>query len=348
VAAAQSWSGAPEGESTPALEYRTLFAPELARALPPVPWVCQGLTMAPGRPTIVCGIGGVGKSWFAQSLMLAGAVDEPFLGRFVCKPKLRSVYVDYEQGERITSQRFQLLAGAMGVRSLAALERRVGYCERPIPSWAVEPKTRQKTVDGLCRYVDALKLDLMVVDSVRACSPGTEENSSAASSPMDLATMVSSKTGVCIAFLDHSGKPGKDGQDRGVHNQRGHSSKTDACQTQLMLFASKGKPTLVSCRRGQVAAQPDWPEDFAFRLESVNGGVLLVQARVEDCFEEDKRKRPDNRLMIQESVGRLPGRSANWLAGKLGFDDKTVRAHLQSMREEGLVYDEDGVWYPSE
>lgn len=349
MAAAQSWSGAPEGEVSTAivdvpLEFETLFAPELARALPPVPWVCQGLTIAPGRPTIICGIGGVGKSWFAQALMLAGACDVEFLGRFRCKPGMRSVYVDYEQGQYQTQQRFQLLAGAMGVKSLSALDRRIGYTWRPIPSWNVEPGKRNKACDSLCRYVDKLKLDLMIGDSVRACSPGTEENSSAASGPMDLATMVSAKTGVAIAFLDHSGKPGKDGQDRGVHNQRGHSSKTDACQTQLMLFANRGKPTLVSCRRGQLAAQPDWPEDFAFKLSVVNGGVALLPAAVEDCAEEDKRVRKDVTEELVLLLGAKPAHRANWYAERLETDPKTIRARLQSLEAEGIAIDDDGEW----
>ena len=335
-------SGAPEDVSTP--EFATVFGAELARVLPPVPWVCQGLTIAPGRPTVICGIGGTGKSWLAQAMMLCGAIDEPLLGRFGLKPGLRSVYVDYEQGQDMTQDRFQLLAGAMGVRGgLSALCRRIGHCWRPVPTWAVAPDKRQRTVDALCRYVDGLRLDLMVVDSLRACSPGTEENSSAASSPLDLGTIVSAKTGVTITFLDHAGKPGAGGADRGVHNQRGHSSKTDACQTQLMLFSARGKPTLVSCRRGQRARETDWPEDFAFRLASVNGGVALVSADVSEC-EEDRRKKPANADSVYAAVAQSPGRTAQWLSARVELDPKTVRAHLQSLRAEGKVVDEDGGW----
>jgi hypothetical protein len=131
----------------------------------------------------------------------------------------------------------------------------------------------QKTIDAVCRQCDSI--DLLIVDSVRACAAGVEENTNAASLPLDIAIAASEKTGCCILFLDHAGKP-KEGAER-VDLQRGHSSKLDACQTLLALSAAKGKPTLVTCERSQVASEDDWPADFSFTLVRSAGGLSLTE-----------------------------------------------------------------------
>jgi hypothetical protein len=254
---------------------RTLWAPDLAKAVEPIVFVSKSLTIAPGRPTVLAGEGGTRKGWFAMDLQVCGAAGIPLLGRFPVGADIRSVYFDYEQGERISRERFQLLAKGHEI-DLASLGQRLGYRWRPVSTWA--PKSdadRQHLVDELCWHTEGIQL--AIVDSVRACSFGVDENSVFASGPLDISTAVSEKTGVAFSFLDHAGKPDPTGGRGRKHSQRGHSSKLDAGQTLFVFSCAKGEPTLVSCERAQIVAESDRPEDFKFTLASAHGGLQLQE-----------------------------------------------------------------------
>jgi AAA domain-containing protein len=286
--AQEAWEGGPPDDwdddllgeqhaSKPTESPPTIWAPELAQPLAPISWISKGLTMAPGRANVLAGEGGTRKGWFAMDLQVCAAAGITMLGRFAMRELLRSVYFDYEQTERPSRERFQLLAAGHEI-DLASLGNRLGYRWKPIPTWA--PKTeadRARAIDILCWHTEGL--GLAIVDSTRTCAHGVDENSVFASGPFDIATEVSERTGVAFAFLDHAGKPRDDatsGRTR-KHAQRGHSSKLDAVQTLLVFSAAKGEPTLVTCERSQIAAESDWPADFRFTIARANGGLQLQE-----------------------------------------------------------------------
>jgi len=264
----------PSAEQADRAPLVTLWAPDLALTVEPIVFASKDLTIAPGRPSVFAGEGGTRKGWFSMAMLLCAAAETKMLGRFGLR-RMRGLYFDYEQTERITRERFQLLAKGQQI-DLASLGQGLGYRWKPVPTWA--PRTDadgERTRDDLCRHVEGI--DIVVVDSVRACSRGVDENSVFASGPLDLATEVSERTGTCFVFLDHAGKPDPAHARSRKHTQRGHSSKLDAGQTLLVFSAVKGEPTLVSCDRAQAVAEAEWPEDFQFTLAAANGGLQLQE-----------------------------------------------------------------------
>lgn len=256
----------------------TLWGPQLAEPLGPIPWICQDLTIAPGRPTVFAGEGGTRKGWLAMAIQVCAASGQKLFGRVGFKPNMRTIYFDYEQGSRMSRQRFQLLAGGLGI-SLYDLGERLGYRWRPLPTLAPTRETdRPKVIDELCKLVDGI--DLVVVDSLRACSPGIEENGVFSSLALDIATDASERTGTTFLFLDHAGKPPKDPRENGrtrKHSQRGHSSKLDANQTLFVFSSKKGDPTFVTCERSQLVEEDAWPKDFTFNIVSALQGLFLLE-----------------------------------------------------------------------
>lgn len=301
-------SDTPAPTNVPEEDIRTtiVWAAQLAQPLPPLNWLSEELTLAAGRPTVLAGEGGTRKGWFAMAMQVAGAGGKRLFGRFGFRLNLRSLYIDYEQGQRMTRERYQALCRGYEL-NFASLG--IGYCWRPIPTLAPRADSdRIKVRDALCRLSESI--DLVIVDSVRGCSPGVEENSVFASASLDIATDVSERTGATFVFLDHAGKPPKDPQENGrarKHAQRGHSSKLDAAQTLFVFSSSKGQPTLVTCERSQLVAEEKWPSDFQFTLLTTQGGLVL---------NDTQGPSPESEVAAQ--VVKECDRIASWIAAQGG------------------------------
>jgi hypothetical protein len=315
-----------------------VYASEMAKPLPPIQWLSRDLTIAPGRATVFAGEGGTRKSWLSMAMMVCGAGNIRLLGRLGLKPDMSSVYFDYEQTERITLERFQLLAKGHGV-DLAGLGKRLAYCWHPVPTWA--PRTAsdwRDAVDTLCRRTEGV--DLAVVDSVRSSSRGIEENSVFASGPMDLATEVSQRTGVTIVFIDHAGKPQEPGTIRTrKHAQRGHTSKLDASQTLFILSAAKGEPTLVTCERSQVSPEEQWQRDFRFALAAADGGVQLQEVVTPERPKGASAEFEALKGRVIDLVKREHNlKSKNAICARLTGGNKTVKLQaIDELVDEGML-----------
>jgi hypothetical protein len=317
----------------------TLWATELSKPLPPLVMVSTGLTISPGRPTVFAGEGGCRKGWLAMAVQVYGAAGLKMLG-FDFKHELRSVYLDYEQTRRPSQERYQLLANGCQI-DLASLGKRLGYRWRPIPTLA--PKgdlERERVIDELCWQVDGM--DVAFVDSIRASSLGTDENSVAASVPLDVATAASEKTGAAFVFLDHAGKPrdnppGPGGRTR-KHTQRGHSSKLDASQTLFIFSAAKGEPTLVTCERSQLVAESAWPTDFRFTVAPHNGGLRLekvVSPVARLLSQDDQLAKLCNRFLA--ALRPNPGATTDEIMKRLGARAKDVRRARDTLERKGRI-----------
>ncbi|HSY20677.1 MAG TPA: DnaB-like helicase N-terminal domain-containing protein [Polyangiaceae bacterium] len=328
----------PESKSGPTVTW----AGDLAAPLPTKNWTSRDLTIIAGRPSVLAGRGGTRKGWLAMALQICGAADVTLFGRVRMRTGLRSLYADYEQTPTPTAERYQLLAHGYEI-DLAGLENRLGYVWKPIPTWAPRSeRSREKARDALSRMVEGI--DLVVVDSVRASAQGVEENSNAASMPLELATEVSTLTGTTFLFLDHAGKPPADNAVRGRKDaQRGHSSKLDASQTLFVFSCEKGEPTLVTCERSQLAPEPSWPADFQFTLASHNGGVRLEEVvtapvqRNASAFDALKTK------IVELVKGEPTLTSKNAICARITGGNKTDKLQaIDELMEAGRLVQLDG------
>jgi hypothetical protein len=210
---------------------------QLAEPLGPVPWLCESLRLAPGPVALFAGYGYSRKTLALQSLGLSVAFGSSAWGVFSCKQGT-FVHLDYEQGRRLTQERYQRLARGMG-RELIDLDEgamKVGIMPRVYLD-------QEDMEDKLMALVEGAKF--VLVDSLRAAFPSADENSSEVRRYLDALTRVAERTGAVIAVIHHARKP--NGQNGGglTHAIRGSSALFDACQSIFVFEGEKGKPTRV-------------------------------------------------------------------------------------------------------
>lgn len=256
----------PEAPAPP--RFTTIDAHELALPVPPPRWVVEGLEIGPGAPALIAGYGFSLKSLAAQDLTLAVASGAPAWGWFRARFG-RAVFFDFDgQGRETSTERFQRLARAHGV-NLATL-----------PADALRlvtaPRYYLDTADGLAAMRDlAAGTDLLVVDSLRACAPHTDENSSEIRVILDNLGRISEDTGAAFVVIHHARKPSNDrggGASQGGAKVaiRGSAAIFDACASVFVFSGEKGEPVLVSHEKARRTGRTG--EDFYLAAEDVAEG----------------------------------------------------------------------------
>ena len=198
-----------------------IFAP-----LDPVPWVVRDLYLAPGRPALVVGYGYSAKSVSCQALLAAIAADVPVWGQYRITRPGRVLHIDHEQGLRATRWRYQRICRAMGVTE-EMIGDRLTLASLPRSFRLSNPDAE----DILLRATEGHATCL--IDSLKASTPGLDENDSAIRESLDVCLRVSEKTGVAFVVIHHAGKGGKDKDAR--ERGRGSSAIFDACGLVLQL-----------------------------------------------------------------------------------------------------------------
>lgn len=202
-----------EGKRPLALDASAIFAP-----LERIPWLCRALAIGPGRPTLLSGYGGIGKTFAAQALALTVAAGRSRLWDCFDVQHTGGVvgHLDYEQGEWITRWRYQRLAYSMGL-SGAALEGRLELA--CCPGWSLTSADAEARLTAFCRGKA-----LVLIDSLRAACPGVDENDSAIGSYLYLCFRVSEATGCVIVVIHHEGKTNAENPRTGIERLRGSSA----------------------------------------------------------------------------------------------------------------------------
>lgn len=334
----------PEAPAPP--RFTTIDAHELALPVPPPRWVAEGLEIGPGAPALIAGYGFSGKSLAGQDLALAVASGTSALGWFRVRHG-RAVFLDFDgQGRETTTERFQRLARARGVdlSTLPAEALRL----------VAAPRHYLDTPDGLAAMCDlASGADLLVVDSLRACAPRTDENSSEIRIVLDNLGRISEDTGAAFVVVHHARKPSGErgnGAPQGGAKVaiRGSAAIFDACASVFVFSAEKGEPVRVSHEKARRTGRPG--EDFYLAAEDVAEGDdprwgLALRYRTVEQVNPPKASDEDAaearaRAMIPRvlaAVARDAGATGNRLADDLGGNRKTVlRAIALALEEEQL------------
>jgi hypothetical protein len=276
-----------------------LSVDDLAAELPPVPWVCKSLGLAPGALTMVAGYGYSRKTMAMQSLGLSVASGKDAFGVWTVE-RGAFVHLDYEQGRRLTQDRYQRLARGQGydLRDLPAGALRVAC----MPRLYLDDKSAADELMALC---DGAKF--VLVDSLRAAFPHADENSSEVRAYLDVLSRVSERTGACIALIHHARKP--NGQDGGTatHAIRGSSALFDACQSVFVFMGEKDAPTRVHHQKDRISGAT--VDDFGLTSLDLNGpdgaarwGLAVVHLDPEQIGNEASVKREAARAMGIEAT----------------------------------------------
>lgn len=299
-------------------------ADAVVEPLPPVRWLCQGIRLAAGAPTLVAGYGYSGKSVAMQSLALSVASGRDLWGRFAVGQGT-VLHLDYEQGKRITFDRYQRMMLADGVE---AEDIRGHLAVGVLPSCGMSADLLKRIGSGRT---------LVVIDSWRAAHPGIDENSSDVRKTLDAMTTASEVTGCVFVVLHHARKPQKDSEGGSKMSIRGSSGFFDGCQT-IYLFDGRdvGRPvvTLEKDRIGGQAMEP-----FALTIADTEDGGLEVRHRAQEAPREKApaEKFAETSALVVELVRRDPTMSATKAAEVTGKSKGHVVAVYQSLIASGDI-----------
>lgn len=235
------------------LRWPKLTAIDLATELPPIPWVCEPLAIAPGAVTIVGGAGFGGKTISMQAFLLAVASGRKAWGHYDVQIG-RSVHVDYEQGRHLTQLRYQRLSRSMGINIRDLDGRLEAYC---LPRARLDEKESE---GELIKILDGARV--AIVDAFRGAFPTAKENDSGVRSFLDMLQSVSERTGCAIVTIAHSRKMTDDVDIRS--SLRGSGALFDAAQTVYMIDGISNEMRRISNTKDRLLGETR--ESFGLRV----------------------------------------------------------------------------------
>jgi len=315
-----------------------LDGPAIAAELGPLDYLVPalGLVAGGGAPHLVAGYGYSGKTLALQAALLQFAAGRPVWGAYQCAPR-RVIHVDLEQGERLSRRRYQRLAAAMDL-DLAALGDRLALVVMP----------RGLTLDERCsEQWRALMVgrDVLVLDSLRAATPGGDENDSSIRSGLDMLGHLSEATGCRVIVIHHARKPsaGADAEPDPRMVVRGSSAIFDGCDGVYVLSGSRGEPVRVAHVKAR--SHGELVEDLALNIDDVavdgidRAGVRVAAVGAEAVDEAKDaraaaaraaRAERDARVVLA-AVRRSPGIGAVALRETVGMSGTRVAAALVAL-----------------
>lgn len=325
----------------------------LAEPLPPIPWVCQDLALAPGPVTIVGGAGFGGKTVSMQALLLAVASGKPLWGQFPVRQGVVK-HLDYEQGRPLTQRRYQRLARSMRL-NLKDLDGQIHLSS--LPSTTLDMDRAERELGYVLTGVT-----VAIIDAFRGAFPKALENDSGVRCYLDMLSKVSLRTGCMIIVIAHSKKiqQGDDGDVRS--SLRGSGALFDAAQGVWMLDGAKGKPTRVNHTKERL--EGDLKESFGIVISDEYGPTVddgpkwglkveyLSAPEMQAAYmheDQDDNSTAINAARIEtlgnrmvEIVSRAPdGLSIHTLKGVLfGARMSDVMAALPMLIQSGALYQE--------
>lgn len=193
----------------------TVSAAELDQPLPDVPWLCERLSLAPGRPVLWAAAASTGKTVAVQDLAISVAAGIPVFSAFPVR-KGAVLHIDLDQGAFATRRRYKQLCAGRGL-VLGDLDIQCVFFK-----FAMTTNGCIDT-DSVNRLGEASEdKALVIIDSLRGMMPGAEENSSAFGDGMQMLSKLvdsleRSQNGVAPTFLvlHHAGKSESTAAGRG-------------------------------------------------------------------------------------------------------------------------------------
>jgi hypothetical protein len=218
------------------------------------------------------------------------------------------LHVDLEQGDRLTRRRYQKLARAMGI-DLASLGDELAVAAMPQLALSMSDEA---TWRGLMTG-----RDLVIIDSLRAATPGADENASDIRAALDRLGTLSDVTGCRPLVIHHARKPSDEAGGR--YAIRGSSAIYDACDSVYLFSAAKGEPVLVE--HAKARSHGELVENFAFSIEdvaegddsraglrvSVHGAELVMDRRAEVAAAASAVRTRQDAEKMRKLIAATPG-----------------------------------------
>jgi hypothetical protein len=215
--------------------------------------------------TEIVGYGGGSKTWTAVAMMIAVGAGQMWLGRFRTKAG-RAAYLDYENGSYEMRRRLKAVARSMGLEWVA------GVSLAPMPSVYMSDGESF----GAALAPLAKTHSLIIIDTLKAASPGVDENDSNMRVGLDALRRVAESTGCAFVVLVHAKKTSGsvttiDPREAG----RGSSAIFDAADSVLHITYTEGKPLRVTQTKARLGKTF---EPFEVSITDGEDGAILVRA----------------------------------------------------------------------
>lgn len=321
----------------PEVKFATLDGEAIAAPLPKTHALIPSLDIGSGAPSLIAGYGYSRKTIAAQAMALSVADGRPLWGsRHIATPG-PVVHLDFEQGERLTRDRYQRLARGMGVE-LAGLGPKLRLASLP------RTKLTDPGAEGeLERLLDGCAL--CIIDSLRAAAPTLDENSSEVRRVLDSMAAVSDRTRCAVVFIAHARKPSHDQPNGNRTAIRGSGAIYDACSSVMVFVAEKGEPTTVSHEKARGTGV--LADDFLLDVEDIgNDGDPKWGLRVVESGVAIENFDPVTDLRRRILAAIRPGDLTNVEAIRIRVQARKadVAAILGELRESGQVVVAGGVY----
>ncbi len=326
-------------QSVPAAADSTLYGAELAEPLSPISWLCSGLRLTSGAPTVAAGNSFAGKSLAWTDVAVAVAMGADAFGSFRCR-RGRSLMLDYDgQGQRISQDRLQRIVRSRGA-DLRDLGKAIGYARRP--GFYLDDAD---AAERLLRLLDGV--DLCVIDSWRGATPATDEwRRGPVQAVGERLEHVSTKTGCVIVIINHTVKPARDGASNrsSMHDVHGSSAKAEMAQALYAFEGEEGKQvTRVKHAKERVTGQTIAP--FGLRFEDVERdgdprwGLRVMHVDREEVVRNTSGALDELKEQIRKLVLKQHDlRSKNAICERIKGGSKSSKLQaIVELLEEGLL-----------
>ncbi|MEI9940503.1 MAG: AAA family ATPase [Pseudomonadota bacterium] len=279
-----------------------------------------------GSLTEIESYGGSGKTWLGVSMALCVAAGQAWLGRFPTKPG-RAVYLDYENGRYEMRRRAKAVAASLG------LERVANFSMEPMPAIYMPDAHFGAAVAKLAKGHD-----LVIVDTLKAASPGVDENDSNIRVGLDQLRRAAEQTGSAVVVLVHGKKKGNPGKNNGPtdarESGRGSSAIFDAADAVFHVNYTEGKPLLIEQTKARLGktVQP-------FQVEITDGEDGAVHVRGSDADRSSNTPRLSSLAdRVLELLKQNPGTSGRFVRGQLvGVGVGSFTDALELLESNGAI-----------
>jgi hypothetical protein len=321
-------------------ETSMLYGRDMAAPMPPIEWLCAGLRLTSGAPTLVAGSSYSGKSMMLADLAIAVAAGGQAFGHYECRCG-DAIILDFDgQGRRVSVARLQRLVRARDI-DIASLDEAIAYSSRP-GFYLDSPDA----AEHLHRCLDGRSL--CIVDSWRGATPDTNEWDRAEVQGV-AATLekVSEATGCVIIVVDHHVKPSREGGSlRGAqHDVHGSTAKSEIAQAHFSLSSKTPGEIIVRHVKERVTGKALAP--FHLRIEDVERdgdavwGVRLVHVtgeKSDGVMETRSDHRAEVRSAVLDCIRRNPGiAGAERVQRAVGKKATDVRGAVNDLVAEGQI-----------
>jgi hypothetical protein len=304
---------------------------EIFEPVEPPAYLLRALDLCPGPPLLFAGAAFAGKTPLVQALALSIVSGRQAWGRFSVT-RGAVAHLDYEQGVRLTKERYGRLARAMGLGP----EDVEGLAVRCHPPGRIDSPSAEEAMKGA-----AEGRQLLIVDSFRAAAPGTDENSSLARGPLDMLARVSEVTGCSFVVLHHARKPQRDSIGGPTNSLRGSSALVDAAGS--VVVATSVRPGLVKLLhcKARTSGVPHAPFEVRIAdLEQEDDPRWGLRVEVVEGLDVDLDQGPDQLVLafVETNAGASKRAIRSGVEGRNADVDAAIERLVQGgalVRNEG-------------